>query len=126
MTQNAQPSKRTPKGPTGGAVQMVYVTVSNRDEALTIAKSVVGERLAACANILDRVTSIYWWEDTLQEDTESVLILKTRRAWVDTLTTRIKALHSYDCPCVVALNIEDGNPDYLNWIINETQQPTEI
>ena len=105
---------------TDGALQMVYVTAPNRDEALIIAKAVVGERLAACANILDRVSSIYWWEDALQEDTESVLILKTRRDLVMKLTVRIKALHSYDCPCVVALMIDDGNTDYLNWIINET------
>lgn len=105
---------------TDGAVQMVYVTAPNRDEALVIAKAVVGERLAACANILDRVISIYWWEDTLQEDTESVLILKTRRELVAKLTARIKALHSYDCPCVITLKIADGNTDYLNWVINET------
>ena len=105
---------------------MVYVTTSNREEALTIATAVVGERLAACANIVDRVTSIYWWQDALQEDTETVLILKTRNTLVERLTTRIKTLHNYDCPCVVALKIENGNPDYLNWIVNETTQAPEM
>lgn len=105
---------------TEGVTQMIYVTAPNRDEALAIAKAVVGERLAACANVLEGVSSIYWWEGTLQEDSESVLILKTRRELVAKLTARIKALHSYDCPCVVALKIKDGNTDYLNWIIGQT------
>jgi len=105
---------------TDDVAQMIYVTAPNRVEALTIAKAVVGERLAACANILEGVSSIYWWEGALQEDAECVLILKTRRDLVAKLTTRIKALHSYDCPCVVALKIENGNLDYLNWIINKT------
>jgi len=105
---------------TDDVAQMIYVTAPNRVEALTIAKAVVGERLAACANILEGVSSVYWWEGALQEDVECVLILKTRRDLVAKLTTRIKALHSYDCPCVVALKIEDGNLDYLNWIISKT------
>jgi len=103
-----------------GVAQMIYVTAPNRDEALAIAKTVVGERLAACANVLEGVSSIYWWEGAMQEDRESVLILKTRRELVAQLTARIKTLHSYDCPCVIALKIDDGNADYLNWIINQT------
>jgi len=103
-----------------GALQVIYVTTPNREAALTIAKTVVSERLAACANVLDRVSSIYWWEGAVQEDTETVLILKTRRTLVDSLTARIKTLHSYDCPCVVALNIENGNVDFLTWIFSET------
>ncbi|HEY9080829.1 divalent-cation tolerance protein CutA [Magnetovibrio sp.] len=106
------------------AVQIVYVTAANRDEALAIAKAVVGEHLAACANIVERVTSVYWWQGAVQEDSECVLILKTRRALVDDLSVRVKALHSYECPCVVALSIDGGSQEYLNWIVNETSQTT--
>lgn len=98
----------------------VYVTASSRQEALSIGRAVVGERLAACANVLDGMTSIYWWERSLQEEGEASLILKTRSDLIDRLTARIRELHSYACPCVVAMPISAGNPAYLDWIIQET------
>ena len=98
----------------------VYVTASSRQEALSIGRAVVGERLAACANILDGMTSIYWWERSLQEEGEASLILKTRSDLIDRLTARIRELHSYACPCVVAMPIAAGNPAYLDWILQET------
>lgn len=105
-----------------GALQLVYVTVPNRADATKIAKTVVSERLAACANIMDGMSSIYWWDNQLQEDSETVLILKTRKDLSSKLIERIEALHSYDCPCALALAIEDGNAEFLNWIANETAQ----
>lgn len=98
----------------------VYVTASSRQEALSIGRAVVGERLAACANVLDGMTSIYWWERSLQEEGEASLILKTRSDLIDRLTARIRELHSYACPCVVAMPISAGNPAYLDWIVQET------
>ncbi len=98
----------------------VYVTASSRQEALSIGRAVVGERLAACANVLDGMTSIYWWERSLQEEGEASLILKTRSDLIDRLTARIRELHSYACPCVVAMPISAGNPAYPDWIIQET------
>ncbi len=103
----------------------VYVTASSRQEALSIGRAVVGERLAACANILDGMTSIYWWERSLQEEGEASLILKTRSDLIDRLTARIRELHSYACPCVVAMPISAGNPGYLDWIFQETAIPAE-
>jgi periplasmic divalent cation tolerance protein len=103
----------------------VYVTASSRQEALSIGRAVVGERLAACANILDGMTSVYWWQQSLQEDGEASLILKTRSDLIERLTARIKQLHSYDCPCVVAMPIAAGNPAYLDWIVRETVTPAE-
>ena len=104
----------------------VYVTASSRQEALSIGRAVVGERLAACANILDGMISIYWWERSLQEEGEASLILKTRSDLVERLTERIRELHSYACPCVVAMPIAAGNPAYLEWIIQETAMPVEV
>lgn len=98
----------------------VYVTASSCEQALSIGRAVVGERLAACANVFDSMTSIYWWQESLQEDGEASLILKTRSDLVERLTARIKELHSYDCPCVVAVPITGGNPAYLRWIMKET------
>jgi periplasmic divalent cation tolerance protein len=104
----------------------VYVTASSRQEALSIGRAVVGERLAACANILDGMTSIYWWEQSLRQDGEASLILKTRSDLIERLTARIRQLHSYACPCVVAIPIAGGNPVYLQWILQETAAPAEI
>jgi periplasmic divalent cation tolerance protein len=102
------------------ALYFCYVTADSRDEALTIGRAVVEERLAACANVLDGLTSIYWWQGALEQAGEAVLILKTRAELVDRLTSRIRELHSYECPCVVALPIDAGNPAYLDWIARET------
>jgi periplasmic divalent cation tolerance protein len=98
----------------------VYVTASSREEALNIGRTLVGERLAACANIFDGVSSIYWWQGRLIEEGEASLILKTTNDLIPALIVRVKQLHSYDCPCVVALPIAQGNPDYLDWIDKET------
>ncbi len=102
------------------SVAFVYVTAGSPEEAYTIARTVVGERLAACANVLGGVTSIYWWEGRLEEAGEAALILKTRVALIEALTARIKALHSYECPCVVALPVAGGNAAFLDWICAET------
>jgi periplasmic divalent cation tolerance protein len=100
---------------------MIYVTTSSREEALRIGRVVVADRLAACANVLPGITSVYKWQGEVREDVETALILKTRSDLVERLTARVKELHSYDCPCVVALPITDGNPDFLQWIAEETR-----
>lgn len=101
---------------------LVYVTASSKEEAIKIARIVVEERLAACANVFQPITSIYWWEGKVQEEGETSFILKTRADLVETLTQRVRALHSYACPCVVSLPITAGNPAFLSWIENETRK----
>lgn len=102
-------------------LSLVYVTAATRADALAIARRVVDERLAACANILDGMISVYRWEGGIQEDAEVVLILKTRAELVPALTERIIALHPYTLPCVLALPIGGGNPAFLTWIAGETR-----
>lgn len=97
-----------------------YVTASSREEASAIAEAVVGARLAACANILDGMESVYWWQGKLTRSQEAVLILKTRAELVEALIAKVKSLHSYTCPCVVALPVVAGNPAYLEWLGAET------
>ncbi len=99
---------------------LIYVTTSNRDEALTLARSLVTARLVACANVLDSATSLYWWEGKVQEEPEAVIICKTRAALVDSVVARVTELHSYACPCIVVLPIIAGNPAFLQWIEAET------
>ena len=99
---------------------LIYMTASNDAEARTIARILVQERLAACVNILAGMRSVYHWEGEIQEESEIVLIAKTRRDRVPALTDRVTEIHSYDCPCVVAIPIDGGNPDFLDWIDAET------
>jgi periplasmic divalent cation tolerance protein len=99
---------------------LCYVTAGSRVEALAIGRMVVQERLAACANVLDGMISIYWWQGALEQASEAMLILKTRSDLVERLIVRIRELHGYECPCVVVLPIVAGNPQYLDWIIGET------
>jgi periplasmic divalent cation tolerance protein len=99
----------------------VYVTCKDRTEALNVGKAVVEDRLAACANIIDGMDSIYWWQGELQVEKEAILIMKSRRDLFAELTAKVKSVHSYEVPCVVALPIEAGNEDYLNWLMAETK-----
>ena len=99
----------------------VYITASDTSEATRIGRALVEDRLAACANVINGMTSIYRWQDEICEDAEAVLIAKTSGDKITALTERVKALHSYDCPCIAALPITDGNPAFLNWIEEQTQ-----
>ncbi|BCS87308.1 divalent-cation tolerance protein CutA [Pseudodesulfovibrio sediminis] len=104
------------------AVSFVYMTCETRAEAENIGSVLVERRLAACVNILGGMQSMYWWQGRVEKSEEAVLIAKTRDALVDELTEAVKAMHSYDVPCVVALSITNGNPDFLQWVAAETTQ----
>jgi periplasmic divalent cation tolerance protein len=99
---------------------LIYVTAPNRDEALKLAKNLVESRLVACVNLLDGATSVYWWDGKIQEDSETVMIAKTRSDLVDAVIGRVREIHPYACPCVVAVPISSGNPAFLDWINTET------
>jgi periplasmic divalent cation tolerance protein len=99
---------------------LIYVTTANRKEANELAHELIRTRLAACVNILEGTTSIFFWEGKICENEEVSLILKTREDLVEELIKKVKSIHSYDCPCIIALPICGGNTDFLNWINNET------
>lgn len=100
--------------------QLVYVTTPTQAEAESLARLAVEGRLAACANILPGMRSLYWWQDKLESADETVLLLKTTAELAPALIRALTEAHSYDCPCVVALPIATGNPDFLRWIEAET------
>lgn len=104
-----------------GEARLIYITAPSHDEAMKLAEILVGERLAACANVLGAMTSVYWWDGKLNRDAEVAMVLKTRADLVEVLTERVKQVHPYECPCVVALPITDGNPAFLSWVNAETQ-----
>jgi len=103
--------------------RLVYVTAPSLAEAEALARLAVEQRLAACANILPGMRSLYWWQGKLEQADEVVLLLKTTEALADELTRAIAQAHSYDCPCVVVLPIECGHPAFLDWIAAETAKP---
>lgn len=103
------------------SVMFIYATAGDAIEARRIARVVVEERLAACGNVIGGMSSVYWWKGAIQESTEAVLILKTTSDRLDALIARVKALHSYDCPCIEALPVTAGNQAFLDWIAEETQ-----
>jgi periplasmic divalent cation tolerance protein len=92
------------------------MTSGSKSEAQKIGKALVESRLAACVNILDNMQSIYRWEEKIQEDSEVVLIAKTTESLVSQLIDKVKSMHSYDCPCIVSLPVQDGYPPFLDWI----------
>ncbi|WP_417820722.1 divalent-cation tolerance protein CutA [Terasakiella sp.] len=102
---------------------VLYVTCSNKQEARSIGQILLKERLVACVNILPAIQSLYWWNDDIQEDSETAFFAKTTDKNIDAAIALIKASHSYDCPCIVTLPIEKGNPDFLNWIKEQTTKP---
>ncbi len=98
----------------------IYVTVPTDSLAQKIASAVVSERLAACANIIPGMKSLYRWEGKIEQRDEVVLILKTQAHLFPAVEARVKALHSDKTPCIVALPLTAGSADFMQWIQTET------
>jgi len=98
--------------------RILYITTGSREEARAIGGILVKEKLCACVNIISNMESLYWWDGEIQNDFESILLVKTTADFVDRVTKRVKDLHSYDVPCVISLPLSpvEGNSDYLDWI----------
>lgn len=99
---------------------VVFITVPDRAEADRIADTLVGERLAACVNILGPIRSVYRWEGKVAHDEELLLVIKTTRPRYAALEARVLEIHPYQTPEVIALPIEQGSAAYLGWIRTET------
>ena len=97
-------------------IVFAYITTQNKSEAKKIGKVLLQERLAACVNIFDQMSSMYWWEGKIEEANETVLIAKTTKKIFPKLSKKVKSIHSYSIPCILQLEVKDGNKEYLNWI----------
>lgn len=93
---------------------LIYVPTSNEEEAKKIGRTLIKEKLAVCVNIIPRVTSIFYWENEIQETEESLLLLKTNESY-NTVRKRIEELHSYDVPLVACFKLDDLNEKYKKW-----------
>lgn len=101
---------------------MVLITAPGEEEAAVIARELVELRLAACVNIIPSVRSFYWWEGRIQDDHEVLMIAKTRKDLFGSLREKVKELHSYTVPEVLALPVIEGFDKYLFWVREETRQ----
>lgn len=99
----------------------IYITTPSEEEAHRIAQALVSERLAACANIMTGMTSIYQWQGQMEQGQECVVIAKTREDLFAAVETRVCELHSYETPCIVSLPVTAGHAPFLNWITAETR-----
>ena len=95
---------------------VVLITAPSEDVAARLAHALVGERLLACANIVPRVRSIYRWQGAVHDEAEALLLCKTARETLEALKARLPALHPYDTPELLALEVQDGLSKYLGWI----------
>lgn len=101
---------------------MVLITASKEDEAARIARDIVSSRLAACVNIVKGIRSIYRWQGKIEDEGEVLMIVKTRRDLFGELKKRVKELHSYSVPEIIALPIVEGSEEYLKWLQEETKR----
>ena len=100
---------------------MVLTSCSSQEEAEKIVQKVLKARLIACANILPGVKSFFWWKNKITVANEVMVVMKTRKQYFKELSEWILSEHSYEVPEIVAVNIDDGHREYLDWIHEETE-----
>jgi periplasmic divalent cation tolerance protein len=100
---------------------LVFTTLPSAEAAAELAKAVVGEKLAACANLLPAVRSIYRWQGRVQDESEVLVLFKTRQEHFERLKARLLELHPYEIPEVLAVPVEQGYQAYLDWLGQETR-----
>lgn len=105
-----------------GELLLVLTTMPGADQAQALARALVAERLIACANLVPGLTSVFRWEGKVQVEGEVLLLLKTRRSKLSHLSERLRALHPYDVPELLALPVEAGLEAYCRWVVNETEE----
>jgi periplasmic divalent cation tolerance protein len=105
------------------SVRIVMTTVESAEEAARLGRTLVEERLAACATSLPRVHSIYWWQGEIESSDETLLLLKTANERLPALESRLKELHSYETPEFLVLGVEAGSQSYLSWLSNSLDDP---
>jgi len=108
----------------GAGLVVAFSTAGSPQEARRIAGALVAEQLAACVNIIDNIHSIFRWQGKIQSSSESLLLIKTRANLIPAIELRLRELHSYDIPELVAIPIGPGSQPYLDWLFASTQDTT--
>lgn len=100
---------------------IVYITTSGLIESKKIAKMLLEDKLAACINIIPTVESIYLWKGKIEEDSESIMLVKTRSELVENVIKKVEEVHSYEIPCVLEITLNKGSKTYLKWMKSELE-----
>tara|TARA_B100000886_G_scaffold106811_2_gene71295 strand:- start:2118 stop:2432 length:315 start_codon:yes stop_codon:yes gene_type:complete len=100
--------------------KLLYVICGSKSESIKLAKMLVKNKLAACTNIIDNIYSIFNWNNKVKSSKEYILIGKTQKKKIKLIIKTIKKEHSYSCPCILFLNIDDGYKNFLKWIKNNS------
>jgi len=95
---------------------LIFMTASTKEEAIKIIRCLLKEKLIACANIVGPITSLFWWKEKIDEVSEFLVLMKSHSKFFSKISKRVKEMHSYEVPELIALRIEKGLPTYLNWI----------
>ena len=101
---------------------VVLVTARDKKEALRIAQALLKERLAACVNIVDRVSSFFWWDKKIDSAEEVLLVIKAEERSFKQIENLVKSLHSYEVPEIIAFPVAYGSKEYLSWISESTKK----
>lgn len=102
---------------------LTFITAGSMEEAVAISRALVEERLAACCNIVNPVTSVYRWGGSVVEDAEILIIAKTRKSLLKPLIERVASMHSYEVPEVISVALGQGHPPYMKWLKETTEKP---
>lgn len=100
---------------------MIFCNINDLESAKVISRVLVGEKLAACVNIVPKISSVYFWDEKIVEDEEFLMLIKTRKSLFEEVKSMILEMHPYEVPEVISINIEEGSKDYFNWISDSTK-----
>jgi periplasmic divalent cation tolerance protein len=101
---------------------IAFITTASVEEAGKIARTLVEEQLAACCNIINPITSVYRWEGDVVEDSETLIIAKTRKSLMKSLISRVGEIHSYEVPEIISVQLSEGAASYLKWLGESTRE----
>ena len=101
---------------------VILCNTNSQENAELIAKTLVTEELCACVNIIPRIQSIYKWQGKIENDTEFLMLIKTKNELFEAVKTRIQNLHPYEVPEIISFDITNSNKEYLDWINQNTRK----
>lgn len=117
-------NKKTQYGVNMGPYILCLVTIDDLDRGISIARTLVEQKLAACVNIVPEIRSIYSWKGQVCSETERLLMVKTRQSLFPQIQRTVREMHSYEVPEIISFTMEDGLPEYLGWIDEVTKEST--
>lgn len=98
-----------------------YITTASERDSKRIAIALLEKRYIACANIVPKINSMFWWKGKIEKQKESLLVIKTQQKWIEDIIKTVKKIHGYEVPCIEFWSAEKANPDFEKWIEAETQ-----